>query len=163
MTADPIASIPYPVRTQAPNIANTMKPAIDATGALFKSGLPRGGTFTSSPGSIGASPTNVPLTYVSGDSDLLVSGKFTVPAGWGGVWTITVAWASATTTGTRNFIDVQINSNTWSDRFTKNTGEDRQTFVMTRKLAAGDTLTLAAYNGVNTVANVFTVDIWRTT
>lgn len=163
MTADPIAGINYPTRSQAPNITNTMKPPIDQIGGLIKTGLPRGGTFTSSPGSIGAAPTNVPLTWVSGDVDLLVSNKFTVPAGWGGVWTITVAWASATTTGARNFVDIQINSNTWSDRTSKPTGEDRATLEVTRKLAAGDTVTLAAYNGVNTASNVFTVDIWRTT
>lgn len=163
MTADPIANIPYFVRSQAPNVSATSKPAIDAIGALFKAGLARGGTFTSSPGSIGAGVTNAPLTYVSGDTDLLVSSKFTVPAGWGGIWTITVAWSSAATAGTRNFVDIQVNSNTWSDRQSKVVGEDRTTLMVTRKLAAGDTITLTAYNSVNTASNVFTVDIWRVT
>ena len=34
MTADPIAGIPYPLRSAVDNITNTLKPAIDAIGVL---------------------------------------------------------------------------------------------------------------------------------
>ncbi len=41
MSADPIAGIPYPLRSVAPNVTATMQPPIDAIGAKFGAGTTR--------------------------------------------------------------------------------------------------------------------------
>jgi hypothetical protein len=162
VTADPIAGINYPTRSQAPNITNTMKPAIDQIGGLIKSGLPRGGQFAPSSFNLTAGVVaTLTLARVSGDTDMISSGNVVVPATWGGVWAMTIYFQTTIGTTARTFIDVKNLTTGRIYRLPFAVGEDRFALNVTTQLAAGNAIQVQAYSDNNLSSNTLSLDMWR--
>jgi hypothetical protein len=161
VTADPIANIPYPTRSQALNITNTMKSPIDTIGGLIKSGLPRGGQFAPSNFNLSGSVVVLSLARVSGDTDMISSGNVVIPATWGGVWAMTIYFQTPVGTGARTFIDIKNLTTGRIWRLPFMVGEDRFAACVTAMLAAGDVIQVQAYSGNTLTGNILSLDMWR--
>jgi len=165
MTADPIAGIPYPLRSVADNITNTMQPGIDAIGALAKAGLPRGGVFGATGVGVPSgtlAPIPVTLARISGDTDMISGGNIVIPATWGGNWALTVDWPSdLVPTGARAFLDVKNNTTGKIYRLLKPAGEDKAAVGYTPLLAAGDALLCLIFCSAALWNNIISIEARR--
>ena len=167
MTADPIADIPYPVRTVAPDITATMQPTIDAVGVLVKGGLWRGGVFgATGVGVPSGTLTPIPITLarISGNTDMISGGNIVIPATWGGKWAITVDWpGDLVPTGARAFVDVKNNTTGKIYRLPKPSAEGIVAFGVTPLLADGDALLCSIFCSAALWNNNVSIEVWRQT
>jgi len=114
----------------------------------------RGGIYASAANALSAgSVTYVTLTTTTGDTDLVSGGNLVIPAGAGGVWSVSATWemgqAMSAVAAQRAFIDADFSSPALIVRTgPPNTAEDRCTATGVVAVAAGATIKFGVY--VNT-------------
>ena len=143
---------------------NTFNPA-DWTSAAVAASR-RGGRYSSPANALtAATQTYVTLGAVSGDTDLVSSGNFFVPAGAGGVWAVTAVWlvgAGQGQSSNRMFVEINVNSSASAPRASVGYLEDRSSVHTTLALAAGDTVQFSVYaSSGTTYTTAVTVDAYR--
>jgi hypothetical protein len=138
-----------------------MQPAIDAIGALFKTGLARGGVFGATGVTVNGL-TAITLARTSGDTDMITAGEIVIPAGWGGVWAFTALWGVPGLTGAgRCFLDLKNVTTGVIYREPVATTELGGVVAITVNVAAGATFSLSAFTSISVATNSFTVEAWR--